>query len=99
MSSVLAEFLKEAAKECGEYETCMCLEVNTDGSAVELCLDTGIATYSEWIPGEGADIALIRCMETNRVVGCRLPLLKQNLAVFHNGPLRVNDGFSKGSSD
>jgi len=40
---------------------------------IELLTDVSASTYSEWIPGEGADIGLIREQETNKVVGVRLP--------------------------
>ena len=82
-------------KEAEKYDTCMALTVNEDGKSVTLCLDTGIDTYSECIKGEGADIGLMRCMETNRVVGVRLPLRKRNLSVFHDGPIKINEGFLK----
>jgi len=91
----LAKFLSENAEECKKYETCMSLDVSENGGAVELNLDTAIANYLDWIPGEGGDIGLLRCCDTNKVVGVRLPLLKQNLVVHHTGPLRINEGFLK----
>ena len=92
MSDALGEILTAAQK----YETCMALFVNEDGSSVELILDTGVSTYSEWIPGEGGDICLLRCQETKAVMGVHLPLYKQNLVVSHQGPIRINTGFRKG---
>lgn len=77
----------------GSYQHCMTLHVSEDGSAVTLYTDTALDTYGEWIKGEGADICLYRCRETDMVVGVRLPLRRKNLAVFHDGPLKVNDGF------
>jgi hypothetical protein len=94
----LADAIKEAVEQAKQYQTCMSLSVHNDGQAVELILDTGLDTYGEWIPGEGGDIYLIRCQESKRVVGVRLPLLKTNLAVFHSGPLTINDGFKKASN-
>ncbi len=91
----LAGKLKEMVAASEKYETCMSLHVSEDGKAVELYLDTSINTYTEWIKGEGADIGLMRCQETHRVVGCRLPLKKNNLSVWHDGPLRINEGFLK----
>jgi len=73
--------------------------VSEAGDAVELYLDTSIATYSEWIKGEGADIGLMRSRETDRVVGVRLPLLRRNLCVHHDGPIRINAGFRKGEKE
>lgn len=99
MSQELADFLKEAIEESKKYETCMALTVHEEGDAVELILDTGVSTYGQWIKGEGADICLYRCQETDRVIGCRLPLMKRNLSVFHEGPLKINEGFRKEESD
>ena len=83
------------AAEAEQYDTCMALNVSEDGKAVELWLDTSIATYSEWIKGEGADITLMRDQETGRVVGCRLLLMNRKLCVHHDGPIRINAGFLK----
>lgn len=91
----LARELDRIAEESEKYETCMALTVSELGGAVELWLDTSLDTYDEWIKGEGADIALIRCQETKRVVGVRLPLLCDRLCVHHKGPLRINSGFRK----
>ena len=91
----LVEEIAKAIEEAEKYATCMSLEVSEDGKCVTLLLDTDLNTYSEWIPGEGADIGLVRCQETKRVVGVRLPLLKNNLAIFHEGPIRINAGFRK----
>ena len=79
-----------------EYESCMSLSVSEDGDDVELCLNTSVATYSEWIKGEGGDIGLLRSMDTHRVMGVRLPLYRNNLVVHHEGPIRINAGFRKG---
>lgn len=87
--------IEKLLAEAASYEPCMSLCVEQDGKAVELLLDTGISTYSEWIPGEGGDICLLRCRETKRVVGVRLPLINEKLAVFHKGQLRVNGGFKR----
>ena len=88
-----ADTLEQAIAEAGKYHTCMALTVHEVGDAVELLLDTAIVTYSEWIKGEGADICLYRCRETNKVVGVRLPLMNRRLVVHHDGPLRINEGF------
>lgn len=85
--------------EPSKYLPCMALRVSIEGDAVELETDTSVDTYSEWIPGEGSDIVLIRCLETNKVVGVRLPLRRVNLAVFTEGPVKINDGFSKAESE
>ena len=92
-SDGLAELLIEAKEIMQNRLPCMSLYVCDDGQAVELILDTSLDYYSEHISGEGADIALYREMDTDRVVGCRLPLLNHRLAVGHIGPFRLNDGF------
>lgn len=89
----LADRLKEIQKSAQQYEPCMSLFINADGGCVELYLDTSLETYDEWIPGEGSDIGLIRCRKTNKVVGVRLPKLRDNLVVDHLGPIRINEGF------
>lgn len=91
----LKDDLEKLFPAAAAYEPCMSLTVEPDGKSVELILDGSLSTYAEWIKGEGADICLLRCRETNRVVGVRLPLLNEKLAVFHRGPLRVNDGFKR----
>lgn len=91
----LKDDLEKLFPAAATYEPCMSLCVDQDSRSVELILDTSVSTYGEWINGEGADICLLRCRETNRVVGVRLPLLNENLAVFHRGPLVVNGGFKK----
>lgn len=92
----LADFLKHAKEECEKYETCMSLSVSEDGQSVTLVLDTSVPTYSQWIDGEGGDICLFRCRETDKVVGSRLPLMNRKLCVHHDGPIRINAGFRKG---
>lgn len=77
----------------------MSLRVDEDGDAVTLLLDTGLSTYSESIPGEGADICLMRCQKTHKVVGCRLPLVNRRLGISYDGPIKINEGFLKGAHD
>lgn len=81
-----AESLKESAKAIGDVPPCTSLWVDFDGDCVELLMDTKANTFSEWIPGEGGDIGLIRDIVTARVVGIRLPLIHK--------PLKI--GFSDG---
>jgi len=98
----LYEFTDEIARlvaDAGQYENCMSLTVDEDGSAVELVLDNRVSTYGDWIKGEGADIHLLRCMKTDKVVGCRLPLMLNKLVVQHEGPIRINGGFKKPSGE
>lgn len=67
----------------------MSLCVNKSDMSVELFTDTSIATYSTWIPGEGGDIALKRCLKTGRCVGVCLPLLRENITVLSEGEVTV----------
>lgn len=62
----------------------MSLFIDKKNKFVELLLDTDLSTIAEWIPGEGGDISLIRCRETNRVVGVHLPLIQGELKVINN---------------
>ena len=89
----LAEFLKEAMEKSKRYKPCMSLHVSEESLSVELILDPTVATYGEWIEGEGADICLYRSIETKEVIGCRLPLKNKLLGVSYDGPIRVNSGF------
>ena len=95
-STSLGDMLKAMAEAAKGFEPCMSLVVSKDGQHVELCLDTSLSTVSEWIPGEGGDISLTRCGVTGRVVGVLLPLLRDNLSVHHDGPIRINAGFRRG---
>lgn len=92
------ERMSEMIQEAGQYLPCMALHVSEEGKAVSLYLDTSDDTYTEHIPGEGADIGLMRRQSDNRVVGVRLPLYRDNLAVSHQGPIRINTGFKKGDT-
>jgi hypothetical protein len=79
------------------YEPCATLWIDKESDRVELLLDTSASTYNEWIKGEGADISLVRCGKTNKVIGINLPLYKTNFSVFHTDGIRVriNEGFLK----
>lgn len=77
------EFMK-ILEECAKKPPMISLHIDEDSSSVELILDTKSNCYSEWIKGEGADICLYREFDTERVVGCRLPLYQTNLIVSKN---------------
>jgi hypothetical protein len=49
--------------------------VDVENEAVEMVLED-TEYYAEWIEGEGADIALFKAYDDNRVIGVRLPLRK-----------------------
>ena len=95
----LIERVKEVLADMENYEHCMSLCVSEDGLFVELRLDSSQSTYGEWIEGEGGDIGLLRDIETKKVCGVHLPLLNSKLAVFHDGPLKINEGFRKRGDD
>ena len=87
------KFLDEMAEEANKYQTCMALNISEDGLFVDLCLDTGRSYYGSWIEGEGGDITLLRDSETDKVIGCHLPLMNRRLAISYDGPIKINEGF------
>lgn len=81
MNDELAKVLREAVEAAEKVPPATTLYMNHDGKAVELYVDNQASDYSDWIVGEGSDIGLMREMDTNRVVGCRLPLYHEKLIV------------------
>lgn len=69
-----AEFMKRAAEEMKDVPESASVLIHSDGNAIQIHLTNKSNYYGEWIKGEGADICLYRDRETNRVVGCMLPL-------------------------
>jgi len=57
------------------------LLMDEPGHSVELMLDTERSYYGEWIRGEGGDICLYRDRETDKVIGCCLPMYQKELRV------------------
>lgn len=88
---------EKLVEDSKSYEPCASLWIDKDAYRVELLLDTNASTYNEWLKGEGADISLVRCRETNKIVGVNLPLYKTNFSIFHtNGiQVKVNEGYKK----
>ena len=84
-------------KESKKYKACASIWIDKENDRIELLLDSTAATYSEWIKGEGADISLIRCDKTNKVIGVNLPLYQTDFSIFHTDGIRVkiNEGFLK----
>ena len=74
-ASELHEFLQESLARCQEVPPLTSVLVHRASGTIEILLDTKANVYSEWIKGEGADIHLLRDMETHKVMGCRLPLI------------------------
>lgn len=92
-SDELFRLLKDTEKT--RYQPAMGIHVSKEGGSVELVLDPTAAIYGEHIPGEGADICLLRCRDTGRVVGVHLPLMNERLVVSHDPELvRINEGFA-----
>jgi hypothetical protein len=84
-------------EESKKYKACACLWIDEENDRIELLLDSSAATYSQWIPGEGADICLLRCDKSRKVIGVNLPLYQTDFSVFHTDRIRVkiNEGFLK----
>jgi len=80
-----------------KYKPCASLWIDKESDRVELHLDSSASTYNEWIKGEGADISLIRCDKTNKVIGVNLPLYQTDFSIFHTDGIRIkiNEGFLK----
>jgi hypothetical protein len=80
-----------------KYKPCASLWIDKESDRVELHLDSSASTYNEWIKGEGADISLIRCGKTNKVIGVNLPLYQTDFSIFHTDGIRIkiNEGFLK----
>jgi len=87
--------INELIERSKEYDKCMMVSVCEEGQSVELVLDTSISHYTEWIKGEGADIHLLISFDTDKVIGVRLPLMDKKLAVFYDGPIKINEGYKK----
>ncbi len=51
--------------------------VDVENKAINILLED-VSYYADWINSEGADFALYRANDGNRVVGARLPLRKWN---------------------
>ena len=71
LGTELAKLLKDA--EVGTPVKANVVCVHSSSQAIELLTDISVATYGEWIEGEGADICLLRDVDTKKVVGVRLP--------------------------
>ena len=85
MNTDLAKFIEAAIEESRKLtehlpKPIMALWVSGEGDSVDLMLDNTRDTYSDWIPGEGADIGLTREQETKRVYGAHLPLYAKSIS-------------------
>jgi hypothetical protein len=60
------------------------IEIDRKSHVLEIVIDTNAAPYSEHICGEGADICLYRDMDTDKVVGCRLPITEDIVFTIDN---------------
>ena len=86
-------FIEESKK----YKACACIWIDKENDRIEILLDSAAATYSEWIKGEGADISLLRCHKSRKVIGINLPLYQTDFSIFHTDGIRIkiNEGFLK----
>lgn len=73
------------------YEPCATLWIDKESDRVELVLDTAVCTYGDWIKGESADVSLVRCGKTNKVVGINLPLYQTKLSFSHFDHIKLTD--------
>jgi hypothetical protein len=85
------------AEDSKKYKACAAIWIDKEIYRIELLLDSAAATYSEWIQGEGADICLLRCHKSRKVVGVNLPLYQTDFSIFHTDGIRIkiNEGFLK----
>jgi hypothetical protein len=107
MNKEFRKLIEDIIEKSKKYQTCMSLDVNEEGGYVTLNLDSKYGTYLDPLEdegakqglsnsqSEGADIGLLRDMNTDKVVGIRLPLLNKRLSIWHKGELKVNAGFLK----
>jgi hypothetical protein len=84
-------------EESKKYKACAGIWIDKENDRIELLLDTTALTYGEWIPGEGADICLLRCHKSRKVIGVNLPLYQTDFSIFHTDGIRVkiNEGYLK----
>jgi hypothetical protein len=86
-------------EESKKYKACAGIWIDKENDRIELLLDTTAPalTYGEWIPGEGADICLLRCHKSRKVIGVNLPLYQTDFSIFHTDGIRVkiNEGYLK----
>jgi hypothetical protein len=88
-------------EESKKYKACASIWIDKENERIELLLDSAAATYNEWISGEGADISLLRCHKSNKVIGVHLPLYQSDFSIFHTDGIRVkiNEGFLKNEEE
>jgi hypothetical protein len=84
-------------EESRTYEPSATLWIDKESDRVELILDTAACVYNEWIKSEGADISLVRCSKTKKVVGINLPLYQTKFSIFHTDgvQVKINEGYKK----
>ena len=84
-------------EESRTYEPSATLWIDKESDRVELILDTAACVYNECIKGERADISLVRCSKTNKVIGINLPLYQTKFSIFHTDgvQVKINEGYKK----
>lgn len=94
-----ADAITDATEHAKAVPQSTTLCINELGHSVELLLDNKANYYGEWIKGEGGDICLYRDSETDKVIGCCLPLYHKNLIVGRIPGKELEDDDSRKSSD
>lgn len=106
-SDIVADPIKEAAEKLvaafSQSTPHMYVEVDREWGTVKFVMDGSRRTYHKWIEGLGSgDSGLIVDSETNEIIGIELRIPRKTgnkLAIWHDGPLRINEPFLKGDSD
>jgi hypothetical protein len=82
VSIIVEKLLAQAEAETANLpKPIASVSISKAGNAIDICLDNTKSGYGDWIKGEGADIALQRDNETNKVIGARLPLYAKSLVI------------------
>lgn len=87
--SWIADLLANA----GKYDPTPFVSVDLDNKRIEFRANSGGSVYLRWIAGLPGDCGLLIDQETGKAVGVHLPMHDHRLAVFHHGPLKINEGF------
>lgn len=81
LQDVIAELQEKYPPPSEDLKPIASIIVSRDGNSMDVCLDTSLSTYGEWIKGEGGDISLTREQETNKLAGAHLPLYAKTLMI------------------
>lgn len=78
-----SDYMKELYEKMKEnpQPSCTAIYIDEENRSIDIVLDTQIPSYGEWIKGEGGDICLYRDTETDKVIGCHLPLYHKEVKI------------------